>query len=65
MNRYRDKGSEVQKMDKTDYIKLLSDASSTRYGDLLLECLNYYKVFGTAELTEEQLKEFCKLKGIL
>lgn len=52
-------------MDKTDYIKLLSDASSTRYGDLLLECLNYYKVFGTAELTEEQLKEFCKLKGIL
>ena len=64
MNRYRDKGSEVQKMDKAQYIKLLVDASDTRYGDLLVECLDYYKVLGTSELTEEQLAEFCRLKGL-
>ena len=51
-------------MAKEQYIKLLSDASSTRYGDLLLECLDYYKVFGIAELTEEQLAEFCRVKGL-
>ena len=59
------KGSEVQKIDKEQYIKLLSYASDTRYGDLLVECLDYYKVLGTSELAEEQLEEFCKLKGIL
>ena len=52
-------------MDKAQYIKLLVDASDTRYGDLLVECLDYYKVLGTSELAEEQLEEFCKLKGIL
>ena len=51
-------------MDKTQYIQLLADASETRYGDLLVECLDYYKVFGTSELTEEQLAEFCRLKGL-
>ena len=30
-------------MDKEKYIKLLVDASDTRYGDLLVECLDYYK----------------------
>ena len=64
MNRYRDKGSEVQKMDKAQYIQLLADASETRYGDLLVECLDYYKVLGTSELTEEQLAEFCRVKGL-
>ena len=51
-------------MDKAQYIKLLVDASDTRYGDLLVECLDYYKVFGTSELTEEQLAEFCRQKGL-
>ena len=51
-------------MSKEDYIKLLSDASDTRYGDLLVECLDYYKVFGTSELTEEQLADFCSMKGL-
>ena len=51
-------------MDKEQYIKLLADASDTRYGDLLVECLDYYKVFGTSELTEEQLAEFCRRKGL-
>lgn len=51
-------------MAKEQYIKLLSDASDTRYGDLLVECLDYFGVCGTSELTEEQLAEYCKLKGI-
>lgn len=51
-------------MDKAQYIKLLVDASDTRYGDLLVECLDYYKVLGTSELTEEQLAEFCRQKGL-
>ena len=51
-------------MSNDDYIKLLSNTSDTRYGDLLVECLDYYKVLGTSELTEEQLAEFCRMKGI-
>ena len=51
-------------MDKAQYIKLFSNASDTRYGDLLVECLDYYKVLDTSELTEEQLEEFCRLKGL-
>ena len=51
-------------MDKAQYIKLLVDASDTRYGDLLVECLDYYKAYGTSELTEEQLAEFCRQKGL-
>ena len=51
-------------MPSEEYIKLLADASDTRYGDLLVECLDYYKVLGTSELTEEQLAEFCRQKGI-
>ena len=48
----------------TYYIKLLSNASGKR-GELLLECLNYYDVYGLQELTEQQLKSFCKLKGLI
>ena len=51
-------------MSNEDYIKLLSNASNTRYGDLLVECLDYYKAYGTSELTEEQLAEFCRQKGL-
>ena len=51
-------------MSNDDYIKLLSNTSDTRYGDLLVECLDYYKVLGTSELTEEQLAEFCRQKGL-
>ena len=51
-------------MDKAQYLKLLVDASDTRYGDLLVEFLDYYKVLGTSELTEEQLAEFCRQKGL-
>ena len=51
-------------MDKEQYIKLLADASDTRYGDLLVECLDYYKAYGTSELTEEQLADFCRMKGL-
>ena len=51
-------------MDKAQYIKLLVDASDTRYGGLLVECLDYYKAYGTSELTEEQLADFCRMKGL-
>ena len=51
-------------MDKAQYIKLLVDASDTRYGDLLVECLDYYKAYGTSELTDEQLADFCRMKGL-
>ena len=51
-------------MDKAQYIKLLSNATDTRCRDLLVECLDYYKVLGTSELTEEQLAEFCRQKGL-
>ena len=46
------------------YILILSEASS-KSGELLLECLNYYDVIGLCQLTENQVKDFCKLKGLL
>jgi hypothetical protein len=47
-----------------NYIKILSNASG-RNGELLLECLNHYDVYGLQELTEHQLKSFCELKGLI
>lgn len=49
-------------MDK--YISMLSKASS-KSGELLLECINHYKVNGLCELTEKQLRDFCKLKDLI
>ena len=46
------------------YIQILSEASG-RYGELLLECLQHYNVYGLQELTEKQIKSFCKLKGLI
>lgn len=40
------------------YIKMLAKASLTPQHEMILECLEYYGVYGTRELTEEQLKEF-------
>ena len=48
----------------SQYIELLSKASGRR-GELILECLNHYNVYGLRELTEKQLKNFCKLKGLI
>lgn len=52
-------------MAKEQYIKLLSDASETKSHELITECLDYYNVNGVSELTEEQIAEFCRLKGII
>jgi hypothetical protein len=46
------------------YIQILSEASG-KHGELIVECLNHYSVYGLRELTEKQLKSFCKLKGLI
>ena len=51
-------------MDKEQYIQLLADVSDTKTHELITECLDYYNVNGVSELTEEQLAEFCRLKGL-
>ena len=50
-------------MDK--YIKLLASASKTQGHELIEECLSCYGVIGIRELTRQQLKDFCKIKGLL
>ena len=52
-------------MSKSDYILLLGNNSKTKDHELIEQCLDYYNVNGTRELTENQLEEFCKLKGFL
>ena len=64
LNQYRDKGNEVQKMPSEEYIKLLDDESETKSHELITECLDYYSVNGVSELTEEQIAEFCRVKGL-
>ena len=51
-------------MNSSKYILLLSEASG-RNGELILECLCHYNVYGLRELTEKQIKSFCKLKGLI
>lgn len=48
-----------------DYIKLMGEKSRTENHELIEECLTHYGVHGVKELTEEQVKEFCIMKGIL
>lgn len=49
---------------KTRLIKRLADSSCTKRHELLEECLGYYGACGLQELSEEQVEDFCKLKGI-
>ena len=51
-------------MDKEQYIQLLADVSDTKTHELITECLDYYNVNGVSELTEAQLAEFCRQKGL-
>ena len=48
-----------------EYVKMLANCSRTEKHELIEECLEYFGVFGIQELTEEQLKEFYRIKGLL
>lgn len=48
-----------------EYVKMLANGSRTESHELIEECLEYYGVDGVKELTEEQVKEFCRIKGLL
>lgn len=48
-----------------EYVKMLANGSRTENHELIEECLGYYGVNGVQELTEEQVKEFCRMKGLL
>lgn len=48
-----------------EYVKRLANGSRTEKHELLEECMEYFGVFGIKELTEEQVKEFCRIKGLL
>lgn len=47
-----------------EYVKMLANGSRTEKHELIEECLEYFGAFGIQELTEEQVKEFCRLKGL-
>lgn len=49
---------EVQVKDKSYYIKLLGDMSKTEGHEKIVECLEYYGLSGTYQLSVEQIKEF-------
>ena len=50
---------------KDYYLKILAKVSKTRQHELVEECLTYHRANGTRELTAEQVKEFCTIKGLL
>lgn len=52
-------------MTVNDYIRLLAKNSKTSKHELVEECITYYGVYGTKELNEQQVKEFCRKKGLL
>ena len=52
-------------MTVNDYIRLLAKNSKTANHELIEECIMYYGVCGTQELNEQQVKEFCRKKGLL
>lgn len=47
------------------YIQLLASASNTRNHELIVECIDFYGVNGVKELSEHQLREFCRMKGLV
>lgn len=50
-------------MDK--YIEILANVSKTKNHELIEECLNYYDVCGLNNLTEKQIADFCRMKGLV
>ena len=51
-------------MNAAQYIALLSERGD-RYGSLLLEFLERYGLNGLYQATADQLREFCRAKGLL
>ena len=50
---------------RSKYIKMLAQASETEEHELVLECMNHYGVNCTQDLSQEQLEEFCRMKGLV
>lgn len=55
----------IKQSRKTRLLKKLVDASSTSKHELIEECLNYYNVYGVQELSEKQVEDFCRRKGLV
>lgn len=54
---------EIEK-NKSEGITMLRNMSRTSCNEMILECLDYYDVYGIDELTEEQIWEFIEMKNI-
>ena len=50
---------------KDEIITKLAKASKDPEHELILEMLEYYGVIGLRELTDEQVAEFAKKKGVI
>ena len=50
---------------RSRYINALAQASETDEHELVLECMNHYGVSCTQDLSQEQLENFCKMKGLV
>lgn len=50
---------------KNYYLRLLGKHSKTKSNELICDCLDYYKLSSTQEITETQLKEYCELINII
>lgn len=50
---------------RSKYIQMLADASKTEYHELILDCISYFGTDGTKDLSELQLKHFCRIKGLI
>ena len=50
---------------KSDYLKILAKESKSEQHELIEECMNFYNVYGTRELNEKQVADFCRMKGLL
>lgn len=55
--------NELETRDK--YVNILASASTTDGHELLLDCLTYYGVGGIRDLTAEQVKAYCRKKGLV
>lgn len=47
------------------YIELLASKSVTEHHELVLECMNFYRVNSTSDLSDLQLHQFCRIVGII
>lgn len=48
-----------------DYLKILARASKSEKHELIEECMDFYNVYGTQELNEKQVADFCRMKGLV